>query len=388
MFVGTHFIFGRVLLAAFAVILLADRPAPAQSSEQLLAEVKAAWTARQHAIKSARFTWSQKTLHPKGRWGQNPPLPANDVIDNGSGSLLMSGEKVRIHTVGLIWTQPISDFARSESESVFDGNRYISLKHPGFLQWHQAVISKRYKGNPDGNMIELWPFMVALRGVEPLVIGDLFSSYSESRRVSIGGRTLIEMVRPRNETQGESKLWLDEKRGYSVERCEDYSRSGQLQSRIDATPAVVASEWVPHSCKVQIWKSDKRLERQAELTVRECEINLATTTADFEIAFPTGTRVVDNSERTADGRGERKDYIVRDDGTKRDILPSEIGATYEDLIRTQPGDLDGRSPRSWWTLRRLSLLFGLVATGFGLLLLLNRWRKKTVRLPPVNDSMG
>src|SRR5262249_44944962 len=63
------------------------------------------------------------------------------------------------------------------------------------------------------------------------------------------------------------------------------------------------------------------------------EINTPIEGSTFDLEFPLGTRVSDRSNPNAP-----REYILKDDGRKRPILRDDIGATYQQMIQSEPGE--------------------------------------------------
>jgi hypothetical protein len=87
------------------------------------------------------------------------------------------------------------------------------------------------------------------------------------------------------------------------------------------------------------------------------EFNVDIGPVSFTIAFPPGSRMSD--ERS------REEWIIKANGEKRPILRGDIGATYEQMINSDPGEALGgkRTPflLTWPGVLLLSI--GIVALG-------------------------
>ncbi|MBY0514780.1 MAG: hypothetical protein K2P78_12805 [Gemmataceae bacterium] len=371
-----------VPFVACAVLALAPvGDAQAQSSEQLLQEVKAGWQARQDAIKSARFTWGQKTLHAKGCWSQDPPLPPTDVIDDGSGSLLVAGERIRLETRALIWHQPAGEFFPRHRQVAFDGEKHVALDGPGVLRWHQATVNNKSRPKPDIQSLELWPLRVALRpNWSSKVFGtEILGPFASARRVVLESRTFIELTKGRAEVQGEARMWVDPVRGYGVVRYDSYLRDGSLYYRIDIRPGQRTGQWLPETWKVQLFRDKGKLDRSSDVTLRECELNPELPDEVFRIDFPVGTIVVDMSAESEQERTPEVRYLVRENGERRIIDPLERGVPYERLMATKSGELATRRAVSWWNRRWVmptAIGSGLLLVGLSMVVIGRRRRNR------------
>jgi hypothetical protein len=361
------------LVVVPAVALVPAEPVSAQPADPVLAEIRAAWAKRQEFVRSARITWVHKSLHPKGSWGKKGP--DKDVVDNGTGSLLIDGDKARLTIRDLIWTDPLGRFAPRHRESTFDGKEFVTFEHPvpERLKFPYAILHKGDR-NEDFNFLDYKPLRVALRGLDPNLGGSILERYTQVRRTVLDGRPVVELTEPRTEIRGESKVWLDPAQDYALRRFEDYVRTGEVFSRINVvTVRDLSGQWLPMNWTVQLISAKGQLRRQTDITLREVVLNPPTSEADFRITFPAGTVVDDLREMDPDGGGRRTSFLVRQDGSHRPIPRSEWQLPYEELVRSEPGELTGEVA-SWWKSRRglLTLAGSLVGLLF-IAVLARRW---------------
>jgi hypothetical protein len=377
------FVVGGVLLAGWLATVSAP-PATAQDSDKLLAEVKAAWQKRQDAIRSGKFTWTHHRLYVKGAT-VGTKGPDKDVVDNGSGSLLLEGNRTRIEIRDLIWKEPECAFVPQHRESTYDGKKYITLDHrPGHNKFPYGLIIDRER-NQDFSLIDYWPLAVAVRGLDAKISSSALERLTQARRTVLDGRPVIELSEPRTETRGGAKVWVDPTQDYSVRRREKYLRAGELLSRTDVISEHHASgEWLPKRWTVRLMAPQGKLQRQTDVTMKEVIVNLPTTDADFEIVFPPRA-MVDEWEDDEKGNGRLKaSFIVRDDGSHRPITPGELKSVlYEDLLRTEPGELTGENIVPWWKSRWwLLTMIGVVLAVVLLGILVVRWRASRRKSQP------
>jgi hypothetical protein len=330
---------GAVLVGA----VLWEPGVSAQPANPLLEQVKAAWAKRQDAVRTLRMTWSSKSTVPKGAYTQSArrrkstgEIPAKDTVRPGTGGLILDGKKARAFSQGAIWDGDEEAFLPCRRESAFDGERYTSFHQtePG----SPTAIIKRSDHNLAGDELPVWPVLVAVRGLDPVLAmeGMYLGAYTQARRTTVEGRGLIELTRPRNETRGEGRMLVDPNQAYAVQRVEHYTREGHPTYRFIISHVRVpdpAGEWLPERWSGILYGPGGKLFEQVEVVGQTREVNPMTSAADFEVALPPGTRVVDVSA------GKREDYIAREGGAKREILPSELQASHEELVRTNTGDL-------------------------------------------------
>jgi hypothetical protein len=299
----------------------------AQGGDALLGEVRAAWGKRQATVRAVRVTWTQKDTRPKGSINLLMPemvepgeiLPPADATHQGKGRLLIDGNESRIVTEEVTWDMPAKSFL-----AAFRGTDSNTM-----------------------NRVDLGVFTLA-------------------RNSTLGGTPMIEVVRERQEVRGEAKIWVDPAQDYAPRRFELYARDGNLQQRISInTRKDKSGLWVPTSWTAMVLDRSKLL-RSVEVKVGELIINPATTPDDFRLDFPVGTKVLDSTGT------DRREYIIRESDV-REIPPKERGQKYEDLLRTEPGDLVPGAVPSFWVRNRL-LWWGTGLVAIGGLLLLGRWR--------------
>lgn len=333
-----------VLLAA-AVLL------PGQSSgqpdEQLLADVRAAWEARQQATKSVKVSWTAKDTTPKGALGilfdfhpgfKGKVVPPADVTHPIKATLLFDDTQSRFTIERMAWNEPTSQFQPHAEDAAFRDGTVTTLYRMDPQPWPTGTINKANRNMTAGD-ISAWPVRAAFRGPVTNISGIDLAHFSTARRTTLAGHSMIELVRQRTETRGEAKVWVDPAQDYAPYRYDSYARNGELIHRITATSRKDPSGlWVPTSWTVVVYEQ-KKLVRAVEATIRELVINLPTSPEDFKITFPPGTIVYDQTGP------QPREHIVREGGDRRDVLPEERGASYEDLIRTEAGDLapGGRS---------------------------------------------
>jgi hypothetical protein len=119
--------------------------------------------------------------------------------------------------------------------------------------------------------------------------------------------------------------------------------------------------WVPSPWVYTILNEKGAIQESYNATVTDWAVNVPIDPDRFEITFPPGTRVVEPRNSPT------PNYIGREDGSKRIIPPEDIGATYEQLIRTQPGTaLEEMEGSKGWLLFVLAVGTLIVILGTGI----------------------
>ncbi|AMV27094.1 hypothetical protein VT84_22015 [Gemmata sp. SH-PL17] len=352
---------GAVFFAALCFITFSGRAIAQSPEDALRQQVTAAWEKRQAAVKTMRVTFSSKTTTPKGvltgfafpkprapgEQGERKPSPPSDAIKTGTGELVLDGGKTRIVNHAPIWDFDKDDFVFCRHESSFDGQTLTLFQYPE-PGWPQALIEKAER-NQNTDDVLVAPLFGAVRGLHPELASSLcLSAYTQARRVgSEQERSLIELTRPRNETRGEWKLWVDPSRDYAIVRMEAHDRDGKLVTKFTVTQSALPAAttiWLPQRWTAALFRNGN-LFKQIEVTTHAREVNAELSEVEFKPVLPVGTRV---QEKIGN---EMKDYIIRDGGQTREIQRDERKASYEDLVNSQTGDLAPRSPSTpgrWW----------------------------------------
>lgn len=359
-----------VVATAVAAVVSAPRAAAQQADAALLEQVRAAWGKRQDTVRSLRVTWATKTTIPRGsrsglprRPGSTAPdvMPARDAVHDGAGELLLDGEKARISMRGTTLNDN-GEFIPREVVSVFDGKQHTRLRGQGPGGVPAASI-KAASQNDDGGDMVIAPMLRAVRGLVPAVARIDLERFTQTRRVVVGNRPLVELTRPRDETRGEEKLWVDPAQDFLPVRNETYDREGGLTFKMTAQNSVVPGAsacWLPEKWTCALWVPAGKLIAQDEVTAQTRATNVGTTPGDFQLSLPARTWLLEEGDNN-----KLTESVIREDGTKRLVLPSEASKPYEELLRTDtPGT---GSPRSWWW-----IALGLVIALGSLVLLFRR----------------
>lgn len=334
--------FGPVtLVLPVAAMVMPTAQLTAQPEEQLLAEVRAAWEAREKATKTVKVAWVMKDIFPKGSINLLFPelardghaRPPEDFKYEGTVTLLLDGIDARFTADWMCWDEKTSRFQQRTDESTYRGGKFTNLVRRNVQSFPQGTLNKA-SWNRDCD-ITTWPARAAFRGTNPKVMsGTDLDKFTTARRVVLDRQPMVELVRQRTEMRGEERIWVNPAKSCATQRYDSYDRAGTLNNRITVKSIQDPSGlWVPASWTAVVY-NQKKLVRSVEATVRELVINPPTTPEDFEVAFPVGTYVVDS---TSD---KPREYIVRESGERRDVLPNERLASYEDLLGTETGELE------------------------------------------------
>jgi hypothetical protein len=203
--------------------------------------------------------------------------------------------------------------------------------------------------------------------VRPLARGmrtwDLESMSISPQRARIAGKACIELSR--REGASLQRNWVCPELGYHVVRRlstikDKVTLKLDINYRQDPTIG-----WAPANWTVLLSSSDGFVTDDVRGALVEFTANPPVTDADFDIDFPPGTYVNDQTKRPAEF------FIVKADGTKRPVSRKELDKTYEELLNSDPPTSpDGR--RTWWP---ILLAVGVGVASLGVLLGRRMWRQ-------------
>lgn len=325
------------------------RPAAAADSEKLVAEVKVAWEKREVAARTVRMAWGLKRVTPKGSSSIVFPTkdgkvePPADVSGEGKVTILIDGLSARCSRSIHAWSSSTQQLTLQQSDEAVVGGVLKSLNRFSEQDWPKGIVKKKNWVGEGMSLSDLPPY-VAVRGTQPNVMGiHALAAFTEARRATLDGVGVIELITPRTEARGESKIWVSPTSDYSLVRFESYEPDGKLTFRLTVVPQQHPSGvWLPATW-VGYTFANQRLLSTDTATMTAIEIAPPVSPGDFELAFPAGTWVMD------DTGSKVKDYLVKEDGQQRPILQEELRARYEDLVRTEPGAIARKSAlaRNW-----------------------------------------
>jgi hypothetical protein len=278
--------------------------------------------------------------------------PPRDTTHDNPVILLINAKMTHLKTEENIWDVESKAYNKLITESAFDGKLLTKISRSSDQKYPMGLRNKFTNRNEYCNTSGIWPVLVFCRGTHPDMIGGDIASFTQARRSNLGGKPVIELTRLQNELQGETKLWVDPSRGYTVIRSDDYTDEGQLYCQITITQSRGADElYVPQSWKVNTYKRGKLISTILG-TLQDWELNPSTTIKDFRITYPVGTRLIDLTRS-----GEERQFIIRQDSSEREILPEESWLTNDQLLSTELGKRAGQSITSrWWS--RSGLVIG------------------------------
>ncbi|MCI0459026.1 MAG: hypothetical protein L0Z62_18875 [Gemmataceae bacterium] len=335
---------------ACALLGLALLPPLRMEAQQSYTEemIGKAWQGRQERVRSARFTWTGTQTDPKGTisnlWKIGDPgiskdpnfkevIPPRDTTFPYSGSLVFAGNQLRYSYTSARWSLKTGSYEPFSYLGVFDGTVCKVLNRYGEKAdkpWPQGMV-RGEKQHLNATEALLQPILLTFRGRTPgMHAPNLDSLRLTGRKATINNRSCLELQRRVAVSDVESQLWVDPARDFVFVR---YLRLDKriLRQQIDVTYEMgPGNVWVPKEWAIISNERNGTLRRSYRVRLTDCEINPSIDPASFDLEFPPGTAVFDAKQDIH--------YIVRPDGSGKRIIPrSDIGATYEQLLKTQPG---------------------------------------------------
>lgn len=335
-----------LILSSGALIGLwiAAPPAAGQESEQLLAEVRAAWAKREQAAQNLTVKWHQEELVTKGGISRVAPdfakgevMPPQDTKLSGRGELYFAGADCRASLDCPVWSVVDKRFNRGVMDAALKSGVLKTRDRT------RADATSKHSSTPTGAISEegwgswgagsAWPVTLIYRGTTAQGQLANIDIYGLARRTRSGTTTMIELVRERTERRGEARLLVDPTRDYLPTRSESFDRDDKLQSRfVIRSKSDARFGWVPESWEITKFQ-ENQLVRTVSCRIDELRIGGPVPDGVFDIAYEPGTYV---SDMTGD---KPRDLIIRDGKEPREVLPEEQGASYQRLIETEVGDL-------------------------------------------------
>lgn len=330
----------------FAVIGLASCTAcagPVRAEPDVTVnQVTSMWKTRQAKFHTVKYAWTERDTLPKGSIQKpNAPLrpgfegltiPPEDITYDVPYQLALDGDKMRYSYEGKAWSVEKKSLLPDPYISVFDGS-VSKIFHPsGYTQWPVGIIRPE-KRNVDSRNYHVKSLLLAFRPL-PTTTGSFSpSDFTISKeRALLQNKECIVLQQPLRAGVTSQTLWLDPSRNLVVLRYME-SRSGKVGLKLDIQYTNDPdSGWIPASWECLASNPNGSLQEAFAATVTTYKINGPISPDEFQIDFPPGTRVRDQRPNAT-----VPEYIVRKDGSKRSLPSEDIGASYEQLVSSEPG---------------------------------------------------
>src|SRR5665213_840345 len=339
---------------------------------------------REQRIRSCAFSWTEAITVSKGGLSAFTPAqyksgapqqPAEDKTSNGAYRLVLDGGKIRAEGNPLMET-PTGGGLQDQTYILKEGLYKSYTPKGAAMDYPAGAISNgaQYKGAQGWQAApHLMPLIMALRPFryEGVLFDRFTTRYSiiPGQQVVRGRKCTVIKDVPERPNRSYNMLWLDNERDYMPVRF-SLQRGDVTLLQIDYLRwDSVGSEWLPIEWKKTLMNSDGGVNRSALAVVNERSVNQPVDEKEFTLEFPVGTHVTDYMDPK-----NPQDYIVREEGRKREITKSELGVlTHEQLLNSEPSDHSLVRRRLW--LQGLIALS--VALGVAVAVLVYRvWRRR------------
>lgn len=310
-------------------------------------QVVKVWSARQQQIRSVKCDWLEEITIPKGfltdlvrqHFGQErgnerlstmgiargEVVPPQDTMFRGQSSFKLENGEIRYEREEPQWSAQEKKYVPQQAVFGWTGTVHKSLLPNGTPEtpWPQATIKHR-QGQPSS--LHLWPILMLVCPMSSEMRLITIENFKVSmRHQPIGGRVCQELESASGQLH--RRLWLDDQRDYLPVRTITLV-NGQVNHSLDVQYAKDATgRWLPKGWSIAQFDRAGRIREACRANVEHIELNTYIDSAEFRLEFPPGTRVSDMSSTD-----RSSEYIVRPNGDKREILRSEIGKSYAELV--------------------------------------------------------
>ncbi len=340
-----HWPVAACALLGLAVLIPLRLEAQQPYTEEMIGK---AWQARQERVRSARFIWIGTQTDPQGTisnfWKRADPnirkdpnfkevIPPRDTTLPYNGSVAFDGNRLRYSYTSAKWSQKTGSYQPYSYLSVFNGTVCKVLDRYGEKDdkpWPQGSV-RAEKRHIDAIVALLQPILMSFRSRTPGMHGfKLEGMRLTGRKAIINKRSCLELHQVILRGGVESQLWVDPARDFVFVRYL-HLKKGITTTQVDVTYELGREKfWIPKVWAIIFAEANGALRRSYRVRVTEYEINLPVDPASFDLEFPRGTVVYDFKQDLQ--------YVVRPDGGGKRMVPrSDIGATYEQILNSEPG---------------------------------------------------
>lgn len=332
-----HRLRSPLLIAIVLGFLLASITPPAFGQDVTIEQIQDEWDKRRESNQAFHFIWKGTTFHRKGSIKSTPfsatrhaAMPEVDTTTPFERSLLYDHGKIRTVHSGESLTElrdASSQYRYGVTTMTWDGQRYqsfyeIEAYHPNGnigkdshsmlsgteFNWIGVAYGIEFPGS-----VDLAKYHIADNPANP----DHIVLLHHGRNPQDYAEVWVQAKPPHLFTKGIAKVkgvpWQTTEIAYQTD-----PKTNQL---------------VPHTMKHVVLDSDAVPDFIYEAEIASYNLHPKTSSADFEIKYPVGTCVVDDSVEP------REHYLLREGGVKRWITDQELRrqATYEELLNSESG---------------------------------------------------
>lgn len=325
---------------------------PPSEKDAILAD----WAARESAVKSFDITWTKEWIVPRGsiphppsfELDQPPPgavIPPEDMTLHATARIAVDGSRIRYSIDGEQWSPGRNRRESSLETRVFDGDTNRELYEPRNKDRHlTGMIEGEFNGQKVHPAIrqdiDLLPVKLIYRPLDPFFKGifDPAALTLTSRTGMLDGRkcAILEEVHfgPGLSRQHNIRheIWVDRERRSLPLRWMSVSDGRLLTADMKISYRQAREgepgDWIPSGWTFTLLGVGDKLTQSATATVTDCKLNPSLPAETFTLEFPNGTWVGDKTGG--------KMYVIRTDGTTRNVQPGESMYEHQKLIQPEP----------------------------------------------------
>jgi hypothetical protein len=326
---------GRSVTVVVIALTAAAANAQGPKGADAMAELKAAWKARQERFKTVQMKWTARKWFAKGGISESlPPLalkgsklqiqPPEDTSFTVPYQLTLDGVKVRVESKGRQWDATEGRFNANRWISTYDGNqtKECYVEREGEERWPRGVVSQKGAFAGARSSALRAPFLF-FRPLEPQHYGIALEPFTlSSRTTKVRGYECLELKESMH--RGTFQVWVDAKRDYVVVRHLSVI-NGKPSFQIDYDYREDA-KWGPTLSGWQATSMSNRgnVTSTSKVTADESIVNELIAIDKTDLAFPSGGIVHENGGDAA--------FVVREDGSKRYVTSHDLKRPYDQLI--------------------------------------------------------
>jgi hypothetical protein len=270
------------------------------------------WAKREPAIQSLRFRWVKVTTGdlPLPRRGDMKPLPLPPPPTplESKEVLIIKGDRMRFETAGPAYNARSNAYGHQKYVSTFDrATNKVLFDLSGSPPWRVGFITIKAE-NQECRNYYLRPMMLFCQPLSPRYSpfkGPAKRRLSDTTR-EIQGRWCRAII------EGEASYWFDLS-GENAVLLYEITQSGRVVFhqeffyKDDPKYGPIPSRWV-----TKVFGRDDAVRESSSVTVMSYEINKEFSDDIFDITFPAGTEVMDDTMHLF--------YRLDDDGRKVEIV--------------------------------------------------------------------
>lgn len=329
---------------SLAVVILLAIGALAAAQERTVEMVYAKLIKNETAISNCVVTWKEHQtylkggIHPKGfptikGEVQQEDIPPTDVTFEEKVRLVVSNNCFRHDLKSRLWSHHDGGFRDDHYIAVFDGKTSTCFWPLG--EYPSAVIRKEVT-HAEVQNVHAQPVLLNVR--VSLIAKDFFEKLSanEMREEGFIDKTPCFVVEEpvTDEHQLARGMWF-EKSNLLIRRV-TFSKKGTILLQIDMEYPETPVAHIPKGWRIVRRDSTGSLVQSSAAHIETAEFNKPVSDSEFRVEFPVGTWVRD--QRTKSGFSNSTQYIVTEGSSKRPILREDLGASYDQLRKSRPGE--------------------------------------------------